>query len=247
MPELWVWWPVAVMAVDWVAVAKGWRRLEYVAKPGAMLALLGWLWLNAGPALTTPLMIWFVVGLVLSLAGDVWLMLPPRFFLAGLVSFLLAHVAYMIGFLCGPDPITACEAPAFYAVSVWRVDTLLSVAVVAAPLICTAVCLVRRVSQALDQGDHGQLRGPIMAYTGIITLMVIVSMTTLFRPDWPSYGAVAAVAGAELFFLSDGLLAWNRFVRPMRYGKLIVIVAYHLGQAGIVWAALGHLLYQRVP
>ena len=42
---------------------------------------------------------WFVVALVMSLAGDIFLMLPGDLFVPGLGSFLLAHVAYVVGLL----------------------------------------------------------------------------------------------------------------------------------------------------
>ena len=35
-------------AVEWLAVAKGWRKVEYLAKPGVMAFLFGWLWLAGG-------------------------------------------------------------------------------------------------------------------------------------------------------------------------------------------------------
>src|SRR5207249_662545 len=38
------------------------------------------------------------VALVLSMLGDVFLMLPRDLFVAGLTSFLLAHLAYVVGF-----------------------------------------------------------------------------------------------------------------------------------------------------
>ena len=40
---------------------------------------------------------WFVAALVLSLAGDVFLMLPQDLFVFGLGSFLLGHIAYIVG------------------------------------------------------------------------------------------------------------------------------------------------------
>ena len=45
---------------------------------------------------------WMVVGLVLSLAGDVFLLGSRRWFVPGLVSFLAAHVAYVVGLLLAP-------------------------------------------------------------------------------------------------------------------------------------------------
>lgn len=41
----------------------------------------------------------FVVALLASLGGDVFLMLPGDLFVPGLASFLLAHVAYVVGLL----------------------------------------------------------------------------------------------------------------------------------------------------
>ena len=40
---------------------------------------------------------WFVAALVLSLAGDVFLMLPKDLFVFGLGAFLLGHLAYIVG------------------------------------------------------------------------------------------------------------------------------------------------------
>jgi uncharacterized membrane protein YhhN len=49
-----------------------------------------------------------------------------------------------------------------------------------------------------------------------------------------------ASLGAMLFFLSDGFLAWDKFVSPFRHGDLMVIVNYHLGQILIILGAAIH-------
>ena len=89
-----------IAALDWVAVAKGWKKVEYIAKPVSMLILLGPLVLVASFG-SVPL-ICFSLGIFFSLVGDVFLMLSyarfsDRWFLPGLAAFLLAHVAYIIG------------------------------------------------------------------------------------------------------------------------------------------------------
>jgi len=82
----------AVLALaDWIAVARGWRTLEYVAKPGALLALIGW----AATGAPSP---WLIAALAFSLAGDVFLMLPTDSFVPGLVAFLVGHLAYIGAF-----------------------------------------------------------------------------------------------------------------------------------------------------
>lgn len=92
-------------AADWIAVARGRRPLEYVAKP----ATLGFLLLYAaqGPAAS-----WYLVAaLTLSLLGDVYLMLPGDLFAAGLAAFLLAHLAYIADF-----EVTLLARAAWFAV-----------------------------------------------------------------------------------------------------------------------------------
>ncbi len=94
---------VALAMLDWVAVGRGDKRLEYLAKPATMVPLIAAA-MVLDPSDGTQ-RAWFVVALVLSLAGDVWLMLPERAvgpldtFTFGLASFLLAHVAYIAGFV----------------------------------------------------------------------------------------------------------------------------------------------------
>ena len=89
-----------VAVVDWVAVAKNWKKLEYIAKPAAMLGLLGLL-LLVGRFSSLPL-ICFGLGIFFSMAGDIFLMISyarfsDRWFLPGLAAFLFAHVSYIVG------------------------------------------------------------------------------------------------------------------------------------------------------
>jgi alkylglycerol monooxygenase len=90
-------WLVVVALVaaagDWVAVARRARRAEYVLKPLTLVVLIAAAaaMQEGNPAVTCG---FTLAALVLSLAGDVFLMLPGGLFLAGLASFLLAHLAY---------------------------------------------------------------------------------------------------------------------------------------------------------
>ena len=64
-----------------------------------------------------------------------------------------------------------------------------------------------------------------VAYMAVISAMVTCALAT---------GNVLAAAGASLFFVSDALIAWNRFVRPLAWAPVAIMVTYHLGQAGLV-------------
>ena len=89
---------VADWAVIWAGGPRG-RAVEIVAKPLVTVALLlaAVAWPVEGPtaAAARP---WLVLGLAASLAGDA-LLLPPGRFTLGLAAFLVAHLAYLGGFL----------------------------------------------------------------------------------------------------------------------------------------------------
>jgi uncharacterized membrane protein YhhN len=45
-----------------------------------------------------------------------------------------------------------------------------------------------------------------------------------------------AIVGACLFYASDALIAWNRFIEPKPWGEIAIIVTYHLGQVALALA-----------
>ena len=203
---------LAVAALDWVAVQRGSKPLEYVAKPGCMVALI------AAAVVLDPVddaaQVALVAALVLSMLGDVFLMLPgrqadtpgPNLFVAGLASFLLGHIAYVVGFvLVGVEPAG------------------LAVGVLGVALIIGTVG--RRVVAAVKASDEPELTVPVTAYVTVISAMVLCAFGTLDG---------RAMAGAALFAGSDSLIAWERFIEKRPWGPLTIIVTYHLAQALLV-------------
>ena len=191
--------------VDWFAVATDRGGLEHVAKPLTLAVLIGAVAsLDTGnrPA-------WGAVmgALIFSLAGDVWLMLPGEgWFVAGLGSFLVAHVAYVVAF--------------------WRTGVswpALAVGLVVA--VGAMVSLGRRIVSAVANSDRPDLKVPVAGYVGVISLMVASAVGTR---------AALVIIGAGLFYCSDALIAWTRFIRDFRHGRLAVMVTYHLAQILLV-------------
>ena len=89
---------LALGIVNWIAVARKQKRVEYVVKPGTLILVIITALLLLRGADNTRLALFFVLGLCFSLAGDVFLMLPgERFFIPGLIAFFIAHVCYIIG------------------------------------------------------------------------------------------------------------------------------------------------------
>ncbi|MCJ7584913.1 MAG: lysoplasmalogenase [Anaerolineales bacterium] len=211
---------LAVAVVDWIAVAKGWKKVEYLAKPWTMAALFLVLAL-VGRFSSLPL-IFFGLGILFSLAGDVFLMFSDRWFIPGLVSFLLAHVAYIAGFNI-PLPVVS---------PTWAL-------VVALVLAFSAARLLRRIVAGLAAKGERKLISPVVVYGVVITLMLLSAMLTLFRADWPSPTAAALAAfGAMLFFYSDAILAWIKFVAPVKNGRMMNMITYHLGQIALIAGVL---------
>ena len=209
-----------VAALDWVAVAKGWKKVEYIAKPVVMLVLLGLLALVGGLG-SLPL-ICFFLGIFFSLVGDVFLMVSyarfsDRWFIPGLITFLLAHAAYIIG-LNTPLPDVS---------PIWS----LGLAVI---LALTAARVLRRIIAGLRQKGLWRLVRPVGMYGMVITLMLLSALLTLDNSAWKAAASGLVTLGAMLFCFSDILLPWNKFVNPIKNGRLANMILYHLGQFALV-------------
>jgi uncharacterized membrane protein YhhN len=147
----------------------------------------------------------FLVALALGLVSDVFLMLPGDMLLPGLVAALIEHIAYIAGFRA-----RALNVP-------W----LIIAAVIA---VASAAVFVPIYLRALRR-KQPKLVAPVLAYVAIFILMVASAGGT---------GSLVALAGALLFFYSDALLGWYRFVGPLTWGRPVNIVTYHTGQALLV-------------
>jgi uncharacterized membrane protein YhhN len=200
--------------IDWLAVARRHKRLEYVFKPATLVAVLISAWLLTWGPHDAWQARFFLPGLACSLAGDVFLMLPgARFFLPGLVVFLLGHICYIVGL----NP-TLPPWPALVP--------LVVVAVV-------GVTLYRSIAAGLHRQGRTALLAPVALYSLVLSLMLVSAWATLFRPEWGPLRRGLVIVGASLFFGSDAMLAWDRFVASSSLLHLLVIITYHLGQLAL--------------
>ena len=214
-------WPILALlfaGLEALAVWKGWRRMEYIAKPAVIVSLIAWLFMSTGFQGNA---FWFGLGLLFSLVGDVVLFFPQdSMFLAGLTAFLLTHIFYLIGLRQQLLTPTA-----------WSL-VLLSV------ILLNAVRLLRRITGAMRSKGMDQMVYPVIIYGLVVSLMLATAMSTLSDPAWKTAAAFLITAGASLFWISDLLLAWNKFVSPLKAGNLPIIIAYQLGQilliAGVI-------------
>ena len=206
---------VAVLAAlaNWEAHRAANVRLNWWTKPvvsGALLTIA-----LVGHEAHAGARVWWVAALVGCLAGDVLLMLPSDQFVAGLAAFLVGHVAFIIG-------LTQVRSTPGHAATGVRVA--LGVAAVGAGWGFVAPGVLAAVRRT-----HRRLLVPVVAYIVTISAMVLVAA---------SWGGWWGLGGALLFFVSDSMLAWNRFVRASRLLAVAVIVAYHGALVGLLVALL---------
>ena len=177
--------------------------LVWTCAPLATLLILAIAFAN-WTARKDPYSLWISIGLLFSLAGDVLLLRPDHFFTLGLSAFLLAHIAYLIAFTRDTN------FPARFGV--WFVYLLF------------AACCYFLLYSWLPS----RLQIPVALYAVLLLSMAAQAMGRSLKLRTTS--ARFAAIGALLFVLSDGLLAFNRFYKPLPLAPLLVLLPYYAAQ-----------------
>lgn len=199
-------WGVLVGAAAVAAIAGALlpdlRALHYVAKPLATLLVVLLAWRAAAPQADYRRAV--LAGLLLSTLGDIWLMLPWDAFIAGLASFLVAHLAYLFAFTrrVRLQPLR------------WP---YLAYALLAAAMLAL---LWPRLPDAL--------RVPVVIY--VVALAAMAAQAAVVALRQPSRSSAAAALGGLSFVVSDALLAIDRFHTPLPLASLWVLASYWIAQ-----------------
>jgi uncharacterized membrane protein YhhN len=182
--------------------ADGMMELHRVFKPLTMLIAIAMV-AERGPIPVGRFNGLLLAALGLSLAGDCFLMVPG-YFVAGLASFLLAHVCYITLFKQGQRwfpsgralAATLAVGAAMYAFLFPHLDAVLKVAVAAYVVViaCMAAQAIGRASVLRDRDS------------------------------------IAVAIGACVFMVSDSLLATNRFAIPIPLANFWVLGTYYVAQ-----------------
>lgn len=188
------------------------RRWQvYAFKPLATLLILA---LALVMAPMRPEYQWAIAaGLLFSTAGDVFLMLPRDRFVAGLASFLVAHLCYIGAFAIG--------VPFGAAPLLWL------------PFFAAGGLVLALVWPGLKPA----LRAPVAVY-----VIVIATMAGQAAGRWHATGsavALAAAVGAGLFVVSDAVLAIDRFRWKFRAARAVTLATYWAAQLLIALSISG--------
>jgi uncharacterized membrane protein YhhN len=195
---------LAILSAPW-GLGLPWLNLVFKPLTTLLIVLYAWPRGTGRPVVRR----WVLLGLMLSWCGDVALMWPERGFLPGLVSFLLAHLAYLFAFTRGGVRLAGRPLPfVLYGL------------------------LAAFILWQLWPGVPPALRLPVLAYVACLASMAAQAAVV----GWQSRGTPAqqrglwlAVGGA-LFLGSDALLATNRFAAPLPLSGLWILLSYWLAQ-----------------
>lgn len=179
-------------------------RLKWVFKP-ATSALFLMTALSRSPDSTYDWLIF--AGLIGGFLGDVFLIIEDeRWFLAGLVVFLLGHILYVVAFNS--------------LVTFIHLSLLLLI-------------LIGMVSAGFFlwlRPKLGEMQAPVFAYVLVITLMVWSAWAVYFETSEPENFRWLVAVGATCFYASDMAVAIDRFVQPAFNNAYWGLPLYYAGQ-----------------
>jgi len=146
-------------------------------------------------------------GLIWGLAGDVCLAIPGNMaFRAGLVAFLVGHILYIVAF------VSLTES---------------------AQWLTAAHLFIAAVSVGIFSWLHphlGKMLIPVVLYIIVISVMLAAAWVAFLNPVLNWTGACFVFIGALCFYVSDILVARNKFIASQFVNRLIGLPLYYAGQ-----------------
>jgi uncharacterized membrane protein YhhN len=188
-----------------------------LAKPFPLLILIGaliWGFYRSGhPDVFSIIM---GTGLVFGLVGDIFLIQERRFFIPGLVSFLLGHLLYIAAFIHETNTIAfygfipVVFILAFFAIFIVKMETAAKKLLPAIAVYVLALCFMSVSAFSFDLS-----RGA----------------------GFPLFSV-----GALIFCLSDAALSWTLFVKETKVSNVLVLISYFIAQTIIAFGVIDLLV-----
>lgn len=193
-----------VTAADLLFIYLKLDEWRWLSKPLLMPLLIIAVYLNRK---TIPLFYWMLSGLALSWAGDVLLQLKGMF-IPGLISFLLAHICYILYFI--------------------KINSSHKGLLQLQPMIGLPVLIYILIFLWLLYPFLDAMRLPVTAYGITIGTMLLMSINTNRKVN--ASASVLFFNGALQFVISDSLLAVNLFAYSSTVLSLCVMATYASAQ-----------------
>jgi len=182
-------------------------NLRFFSKPLICISLIFILYKETGLKKNIENLV--AVGLFFGCLGDIFLMLNENMFVAGLASFLIGHILYVIAF----SKQTSAKALSKHK----------SYILIAGILASFSYYLYNILQPSL-----GPLKIPVILYIIVIAAMAFFAYTRRYQTNTLSF--IICLIGALLFIFSDSILALNKFVAYLTNSGLYIMSSYILAQ-----------------
>lgn len=177
------------------------KFIHYAFKPLTMIMLIS-LAFERVTILPSVYGYFILSGLCLSLLGDIFLMLPVKYFRPGLLAFLAAQVLYILAFSRGLRTLSFSP---------------LLIILVYAGLVF--LFLYRSL---------GRYRWPVLFYVLAVSAMAWLAVSR--HLGLLERSSLLAMIGALLFLFSDSVNAVNRFKKPFWLAEILILGTYFAAQ-----------------
>jgi uncharacterized membrane protein YhhN len=206
--------------------------IKTISKPLLMIFLAGYFWSYARNLRQVKLSLMVYGALLFSFFGDILLMITEQtdiwptlqeetWFILGLFSFLIAQIFYIISYRYYQSPERQKRGK-YITISLSLV------------IILYTMILWAKLYSYLD----GMLI-PVTIYTLSILTMVLMAITRHNKTSAQSF--ILVFSGAVIFLLSDSMIAINKFITPLDYERLLIMITYILGQFLIISGLIEHM------
>ncbi len=148
------------------------------------------------------------LALLFSLLGDVLLIFEKfnaLFFMLGLISFLVAHIFYIICF-------NRLRLAMHINMRWWIIPAVMV-------YYCSLIFILFPYL--------GEMKMPVIVYGAVISSMLLVALHLLFSD---AVFLKLITLGAVLFVVSDSLLAFNKFYGAFKFAGVLIMLTYGLAQ-----------------
>ncbi|WP_235296220.1 lysoplasmalogenase [Portibacter marinus] len=142
--------------------------------------------------------LYVIFGLIFCLVGDTFL-LNPRYFIFGLLSFLIAHLFFIIAFLA--------------------IQGLNKSPLIAAAILIPGLLFYLYIMPYLET-----LKYPVLIY--VMVILVMCWQGTALFDKLRSRRFLYVNVAVCLFVISDTILAYNKFVTAFHEASLLILLTY---------------------
>ena len=188
--------------IDFFGIYLEKQWMVYLAKPMLMTTLFGYYYLNKKSD-----NLFFVLGLLFSLFGDLFLLGSGElYFILGLIFFLIAHV--------------------FYIIMVFKIlleIRLKDFMIAGIPYLLLFLILINVLYDGL-----GSMKIPVIIYAMTISFLGVFSLLLFLQSRTKT--SLLLLFGVLIFITSDTILALNLFYEKQSFYPILIMTTYVMAQ-----------------